>query len=79
MYIQIFFFKFMCHRGSFREDINEKCYYEELLKALEYHYYSKRYSNAKKESRKDRIKLIKEFLLTMYKKFCAVINKRDDE
>ena len=71
----------MSHRGAFREDINEKCYYEELLKALEYHYYSKRYSNAKTEYKKDNkgIKLIKDFLLTMYKKFCAVINKRDDE
>ena len=108
----------MCHRGSFREDIYEKCIlcknadngikhvinkceklkiernillgelneinntnYEELLKAIEYHYYSKRYSNAKTESKKDNrgIKLIKEFLLIMYKKFDAVINKRDDE
>ena len=106
----------MCHRVSFREDINKKCIlcknadngikhvineceklkternillgelnkinntnYEELLKAIKYHYYSKRYSNAKTESKKDnkRIKLIKEFLLTMYKKFGAVINKRN--
>ena len=110
--------KFMCHRGSFREDINAKCIlcknadngikhvineceklkternillgelneinntkYEELLKAIEYHYYSKRYSNTKAEAKKDNkgIKLIKEFLLTMYKKFGAVNNKRDDE
>jgi len=108
----------MCHRGSFREDINEKCilcknvdngikhvineceklkternillselneinnnYYEELLKAIENHYYSKKYSNAKTEYKKDKrgIKLIKEFLLTMYKKFGALNNKRDDE
>jgi len=108
----------MCHRGTFREDINEKYIlyknadngikhvineceklksernillgefneinnskYEELLKAIEYHYYSKRYSNAKTETKKDNrgIKLIKEFLHTMYKKFGAVINKRDDE
>ena len=108
----------MCHRGSFREDIHQKCiffkdadngikylinecaklklqrnillgelneinntYYEELLKAIEYHYYSKRYSNAKEEAKKDNrgIKLIKEFLLTMYKKFCAIINKIDDD
>ena len=110
--------KFMCHRGSFREDINKKCIlcknadngikhvineceklkiernillgelneinntkYEELLKAIEYHYYSKRYSNTKAEAKKDNkgIKLIKEFLLTMYKKFGAENNKRDDE
>ena len=40
--------------------------YEELLKAIEYHYYSKRYSNAKAETKKDNrgIKLIKEFLLS---------------
>jgi len=108
----------MCHRGSFREDINEKCIlyknadngikhvinecekliterniliselneinntnYEELLKAIEYHYYSKRYSNAKPETKKDNrgIKLIKEFLLAMKKKFGAVNNKRDDK
>ena len=51
--------------------------YEELLKSIEYYYYSKRYSNAKTESKRDNkgIKLIKEFLLTMYKKFGAVINK----
>ena len=41
----------MCYRGSFREDINEKCILcknayngintnnEELLKDIEYHYY----------------------------------------
>ena len=108
----------MCHRRSFREDINIKCIlcknadngikhvineceklkternilldelneinntnYEKLLKAIEYHYYSKRYSNAKTETKKDNkgIKLIKEFLLNMYKKFGAVINKRDDD
>jgi hypothetical protein len=110
--------KFMCHRGTFREDINEKCVLcknadngikhvineceklkternillgelneinntkcEELLKAIEYHYYSKRYSNAKTEIKNDNrgVKLIKEFLFTMYKKFGAVINKRDDD
>ena len=54
--------------------------FEELLKAIEYHYYSKRYSNAKEETKKDNrgVKLIKEFLLTMYKKFGAVNNKKDD-
>ena len=55
--------------------------YEELLKAIEYHYYSKRFSNAKEETKKDNrgVKLIKEFLLGMYKKFGAVKNKRDDD
>ena len=35
----------------------------------------------KEEAKKDNrlIKLIKEFLLTMYKKFGIIINKRDDE
>ena len=49
--------------------------------AIEYHYYSKRYSNTKAEAKKDNkgIKLIKEFLLTMYKKLGAENNKRDDE
>ena len=51
-----------------------------MLKAIEYHYYSKRYSNDKEKAKKDNkgVKLIKEFLLTMYKKFGAVINKKDD-
>ena len=100
--------KFMCHRGSFREDINEKCIlckiadngikhvvneyeklkkerekvlkdlnkinntkYNELLKAIEYHYYSKRYSENKNESRDDSrgIRIIKEFIQVMYNKF----------
>ena len=76
----------MCHRGSFREDINKKrilceypenniehvmntceklekerkklieelieinnTKYKELLKAIEYHYYSKKYNNGKGE------------------------------
>ena len=79
----------MCHRGSFREDINKKWIlcknadngikhvideweklkternillgeineitntnYEELLKSIEYHYYSKSYNNAKAETKK---------------------------
>ena len=55
--------------------------FEELLKAIEYHYYSKRYSNAKEETKKDNrgIKFIKEFLLAMYKKFGAVNNKKYDD
>ena len=96
--------KFMCHRGSFREDINKKCIlckdadngikhvvnecenlreernelltelneinntnYAELLKAIEYHYYSKKYSSAKEEVKKDNrgIKIIKDFIVDM--------------
>ena len=65
--------------GELNEINNTK--YEELLKAIEYHYYSKTYSNTKAEAKKDNkgIKLIKEFLLTMYKKLGAENNKRDDE
>ena len=42
--------------------------YEELLKAIVYNYYSKRYSIAKTETKDDNrgIKLIKEFLLNMH-------------
>ena len=52
-----------------------------MQKIIEYHYYSKRFSNVKTETKKDNrgIKLIRDFLLTMYKKFGAVINKRDNE
>ena len=70
--------KFKTDRNILLGEING--YYKELLKAIEYHYYSKRYNNAKEEAKKDNkgVKLIKEFLFTMYKKFGAVINKRDD-
>ena len=90
----------MCHRGSFREDINEKwilCEYPEnsiehivneckklsrerrklleelnkidntnfkkLLKEIEYHYYSKKFTNGKEEKKSDKrgVKFIKEF------------------
>ena len=48
----------------------------ELLKAIEYHYYSKRYYENKNESRDDRIwiRIIKEFINVMYNKF----GKNDD-
>ena len=108
----------MCHRGSFREDINEKCIlcgypensiehvvndckklsnerrkllevlnkidnanYKTLLKVIEYHYYSKKFTNGKEEKKSDKrgIKIIKEFLLEMHKKFGAVNKKKDDE
>ena len=51
------------------------------MKAIEYHYYSKRYSNAKTKVKNNKrgVKFLKEFLLTLYKKLGAVINKRDDE
>ena len=110
--------KFMCHRGSFREDINKECIlcgypensiehivndckklcrirrktleelnkidntnYKKLLKAIEYHYYSKKYTNGKEEKKSDKrgVKIIKDFLLEMYKKFGAVKKKNDDE
>jgi len=55
--------------------------YKELLKAIEYHYYSKKFTNGKEEKKsyKRGIKIIKELLLEMYKKFGAVNNKKDDE
>ena len=92
----------MCHRGSFREDINKKCIlcknadngikhvineceklkternillgelnkinninYEELLKAIKYHYYSKRYSKLKQNQKKiiKELNLLKNFYL----------------
>ena len=41
----------------------------ELLKAIEFHYYSKSYTNKKGENKDDNkgIKLIKEFVETLYK------------
>ena len=50
--------------------------YNELLKAIEYHYYSKRYTENKNESREDSrgIRIIKEFIQVMYNKF----GKNDD-
>ena len=55
--------------------------YAELLKAIEYHYYSKKYSIAKEEVKKDNrgIKIIKDFILDMYKKFGDVNKKKDNE
>ena len=107
--------KFMCHRGSFREDIYKKCVLckdadnglehvvnecaklknerkqllkdlnninnrkdTELLKAIEFHYYSKSYTNKKGENKDDNkgIKLIKEFIETLYKEMTEERNKR---
>lgn len=53
--------------GELNEIINTN--YEDLLNAIKYHYYSKRYSNAKIEIKNDNrgVKLIKEFLLIMYR------------
>ena len=41
----------------------------ELIKAMEFHYYSKSYTKKKEENKEDNkgIKLIKEFVETMYK------------
>ena len=99
--------KFMCHRGSFREDIYEKCilckdanngfehvvneckcleeerkelinklqyinntWGTNLLREIEYHYYSVRYSNAESLAKRDNkgISLIKKFIRIMYLK-----------
>lgn len=107
--------KFMCHRGSFREDIYKKCVLckdadnglehvvnecaklknerkqllkdlnninnrkdTELLKAIEFHYYSKSYTNKKGENKDDNkgIKLIKEFVEILYKEMTEERNKR---
>ena len=45
--------------------------YSELLKSIEYHYYSKRYTENKNESRDDcrGIRIFKEFIQVMYNKF----------
>ena len=50
--------------------------YNELLKAIKYHYYSKRYNENKNESRDDSwgIRIIKEFIQVKYNKF----GKNDD-
>ena len=55
--------------------------YKKLLKAIEYHYYSNKYTIGKEEKKSDKrgIKIIKDFLLEMYKKFGAVKKKNDDE
>ena len=50
----------------------------ELLKAIEFHYYSKSYTNKKGENKDDNkgIKLIKEFVETLYKEMTEERNKR---
>ena len=107
--------KFMCHRGSFREDIYEKCilckdanngfehvvneckcleeerkelinklqyinntWGTNLLREIEYHYYSVRYSNAESLAKRDNkgISLIKKFIRIMYLKLGKA--KKDD-
>ena len=107
--------KFMCHRGSFREDIYEKCilckdanngfihvvneckcleeerkelinklqyinttWGNNLLREIEYHYYSVRYSNAESLAKRDNkgISLIKKFIRIMYLKLGKA--KKDD-
>ena len=46
-----------------------------------YHYYSKKYSSAKEEVKKDNrgIKIIKDFIVDMYKKFGDMNKKKDNE
>ena len=107
----------MCHRGSFREDIYEKCilckdanngfihvvneckcleeerkelinklqyinntWGTNLLREIEYYYYSKRISESKEEKKNDNngIKLIKEFIKNMYYAYGKEFNKKDD-
>ena len=50
----------------------------ELLKAIEFHYYSKSYNNKKAENKDDNkgIKLIKEFIETLYKEMTEERIKR---
>ena len=106
--------KFMCHRGSFREDINKKCilckkadnglkhvvnececlkeerkelinkfqyinntWGTNLLREIEYHYYSVRYSNAESLAKRDNkgISLIKKFIRIMYMKLGKAIKE----
>ena len=52
--------------------------YTELLKAIEFHYYSKSYTNKKGENKDDNkgIKFIKEFIETLYKEMTEERNKR---
>ena len=49
----------------------------ELLKAIEFHYYSKSYTHKKEENKDDNkgIKLIKEFVETLYKEMTMERNK----
>ena len=70
-------------RRKLQEELNkiDNTNYKKLLKAIEYHYYSKKFINGKdeKESDKRGIKIIKEFLLGVYKKFGDVNKKKYDE
>ena len=49
-----------------------------LLEIIEYYYYSKSYTNKKEENKDDNkgIKLIKEFVETLYKEMTEERNKR---
>ena len=49
-----------------------------LLREIEYHYFSVRYSNAESLAKRDNkgIKLIKEFVETLYKEMTEERNKR---
>ena len=55
--------------------------YIKLLSAIEYHYYSKKYGNRKYEIKDDNkgIKIIKEFINTMYKLFELNKNEKKDD
>ena len=49
-----------------------------LFRSIEFHYYSKSYTNKKAENKDDNkgIKLIKEFVETLYKEMTEERNKR---
>ena len=75
---RLFGFKFLSRNLNFLiNNINNRKD-TELLKAIEFHYYSKSYTNKKEENKDDNkgIKLIKEFVETLYKEMNEEIKKR---
>ena len=75
---RLFGFKFLSWNLNFLiNNINNRKD-TELLKAIEFHYYSKSYTNKKEENKDDNkgIKLIKEFVETLYKEMNEEIKKR---
>ncbi len=75
---RLFGFKFLSWNLNFLiNNINNRKD-TELLKAIEFHYYSKSYTNKKEENKDDNkgIKLIKEFVETLYKEMNEEIKKK---
>ena len=75
---RLFGFKFLSWNLNFLiNNINNRKD-TELLKTIEFHYYSKSYTNKKEENKDDNkgIKLIKEFVETLYKEMNEEIKKR---